>query len=179
VSGRDSLTSLDRARPQRSAEQRVTQAPITFSLGGETVQLRVLTINESRTWKQYASAKIGELAASKLDGDALVTLLTRMLRDGVDEQIDLVLRYDVDGTIPATRVDDERGLLTSSWIDERATEYEVEEAFLAVVTVGLPFVRRARSLLAGQDWTALLKSLRELQSPAGKPTTPRSPSSTS
>lgn len=164
--------------PQRTIEQRVTQAPVEFQLGGEPVRLRVLTIAEARSWKQYVSAKLGELASTQATGDALVELLTRLLRDSTDELLDVVLRYDLDRTIPGQVVDDESGLYRSSWVDEHATELEVEDAFLAVVTVGLPFGRRVRSLVEGQDWTALLRSLRELQQQT-TPTTRRQPTSTS
>lgn len=172
------LGALERALPPRSREQRVTAAPVSFKLGGEDVSLRVLTIAEAREWKRYASAKVAELAGTKLDGDALVELLTRLLRYGVDEQIDLVLRYDADDVIPGKLVDDEAGLYRSSWIDEHATELEVEDAFLGVVTVGLPFGRRLRSLIEGQDWATLLRSLRELQQQSTQ-RTPPTPTSTS
>lgn len=172
------LSALERQLPARSLEQRVTQAPVEFRLGGEPVSLRVLTIAEAREWKAYVSAKLGELAGTQTTGDALVELLMRILRDSTDELLDVVLRYDLDGIIPGREVDDEAGLYRSTWVDEHATELEVEDAFLAVVTVGLPFGRRVRSLVEGQDWTALLRSLRELQSQP-TPKTRQSPTSSS
>lgn len=172
------LGALERQLPPRPLEKRVTQAPVEFRLGGEPVTLRVLTIAEARPWKAYVTAKLGELAATQATGEALVELLMRLLRDSTAELLDVVLRYDVDGIIPARTIDDSDGLYRSSWVDEHATELEVEDAFLSVVTVGLPFGRRIRSLVEGQDWPTLLRSLRELQLPS-TPKTPRPPTSTS
>lgn len=173
------LAALERALPQRTREQRVTEAPVEFRLGGEPVSLRVLKIAEAREWKRYASEKLAAIAGTPMGGEQLVELLQRIMRQGVDEQIDLVLRYDVDRTIPGLVIDDEAGLYRSTWVDEHATELEVEDAFLSVVTVGLPFGRRVRQLFAaGLDWTTIVRSLRELQQQP-TPTTPRSPTSTS
>jgi hypothetical protein len=171
------LSALERQLPQRTREQRVTQAPVELTLGGESLSLRVLRIAEARAWKSYTSAKVGAIASTEAKGEAIVELLTRVLRDGTDEMLDVVLRYDVDETIPGRYVDDEAGLVRSSWVDEHATEQEVEDAFLAVLTVGLPFGRRAKTLIDSQDWMGLLRAMRALQS--STPTTPSSPSSTS
>lgn len=171
----------DRVLPQRTLEERITQAPVSFKLGGETHELRVLRIGEVRSWKAYASGKLAEIMGTDTTGDKLLELAMRIMRQGVDEQLDLILRYDVDETIAGRYVDEERGLIGSTWVEEHATELEVEHAFLGVLSVGFPFARRVRALVEGQDWGGLLKTIGELTSKPTRstPTTPSSPTRTS
>ena len=158
--GARGLTPLERMQSpeaRRSTESKATMRPVSFTLGGETTELRVLTIRESQGFKTYASGKVAEILATQ-GGDQYVALVQRLLSQSAEEMIDLVLRYDLDEVIPR-EVDDEAGLLRSDWVETRATLEEVEGAFLAILSVSFPFVRRAMQLAQGADWVQLAQTV--------------------
>lgn len=176
--GARGLTALERLQTpeaRRSAESKATMRPVTFTLGGETVELRVLTIRESEGFKGYASGKLQEILGTRLDeGDAIVQLAGRLLNRSAEEMIDLVLRYDLDQTIPR-ETDDEAGVLRSEWIETRATLEEVEGAFLAVLSVSFPFVRRLMQLGQGADWGKLIATAQQALSSSSSSKTSQTP----
>lgn len=157
--GLSPLERLQRPGERRSTESKATMRPLSFTIGGETVNLRVLPIRQGEAVKTYAGAKLTELLSVRTDnGEQMVSLAHRLLTQSAEEMIDLVLRYDVDEVMPRI-VDDEAGLLRSDWVEERATLEEVETAFLEVLAVLFPFVRRVRQLAQGANWGQLLSAL--------------------
>lgn len=176
--GARGLTALERLQTpeaRRSAEGKATMRPLSFTLGGETVELRVLTIREGEGFKRFAQSKLQEILETRLDnGDAVMHLASRLLGRSAEEMIDLVLRYDLDGVIPR-EVDDEAGMLRSEWVETRATLEEVEGAFLAVLSVSFPFVRRLMQLGQGADWGKLLATAQQAFSSRSSSVTSQTP----
>lgn len=158
TTGLGPLEKLQAPEARRSTEAKATMRPLTFTVGGETVSLRILTISEGKPFAQFAGGKLADLLDTSTTGDALVALGRRLMASSAEEMIDLVLRYDLDEVIPR-EVDDEAGLLRSSWFEDHATLEEVEGAFLGVLTVAIPFGRRLRRMIDGGSWSELIRTI--------------------
>ena len=121
---------------ERSEEDKVLQAPVTVTLGGERHQIRPLVIAESREWRRKVAktiARIPQYTNVTTDtpdqfGDAIEAMLVAM----PDEVVDLFFAYARD--LPRER------------IEQTATDAELAAAFDKVMEVAFPL---AQSLARG------------------------------
>ena len=116
---------------QRTEDQKLTQAPVVVVFGGKEYKLRILTIKESREWRQQTIKTFNELPQyTKVTSDdpnkfnsALESLLITM----PDTVVDLFFAYAKD--------------LDRKEIETVATDQEMYLAWEKVVELSFPLLR--------------------------------------
>lgn len=120
--------------PARSEDQ-VVGAILEVAVGGRKKGLRVLTMRESRKWKiELVDVGVGGIGKIDLRGTEDVAPLFDAAADKI---LDLVVRYDVDGSLGGRE-----------WLEANATDAEVYGIFRRCLEVSFPFVRDLRTALA-------------------------------
>lgn len=123
-------------QPAKRSEEEIVAGLLTVTLGGtHRKPLRVLTMREARVWKLSLVGKLGgeigslDLASTKDVGPLIEAASDRIL--------DLVVAYDVDGTLGGRE-----------WLEDHASDLEVYSVFRRLLEVSFPFVRDLRTALA-------------------------------
>lgn len=84
--------------PPRPVEDILAER-VRLTIGGEVIDLPVLTIAENRAWKERSDRELGLLIALISTEDDLSVVLERF--DGYDHTLmDLLLSYDTQGVLP-------------------------------------------------------------------------------
>jgi hypothetical protein len=107
---------------------------LTVSVGGEAVELRTLTIDESDAWLRRLTGAV-DIALPDAEGDA--DTLARMLALPAQAALDLVAAYDKDGVLGDTEA-----------LRTRMTKRELHEALEAMADAEDPFGEGAARLAA-------------------------------
>lgn len=122
-------------QPAKRTEDEIVGGLLTVVLGSIRKPLRILTMREARVWKLSLVGKLGgeigslDLASTKDVGPLIEAASDRIL--------DLVVAYDVDGTLGGRE-----------WLEGNASDLEVYSVFRRMLEVSFPFVRDLRTALA-------------------------------
>ena len=115
---------------ERTEEEKLVQAPIEVTLGGEVYKVSLLVIRDSREWRKKIISLIaplpGMLATNTEDPDKFSDVLTTMMVTMPDQVADLFFEYAKD--------------LDRETIEANATDNELAKAFEKVVEVAFPLV---------------------------------------
>lgn len=125
----------------RTEEQKLMQEPLKIILGGVSHEVKVLTIRESRKWRQKLIilwGQIPNLIKITSDKPEFVDALTFLLVSMPDAVIDLFFQYAAD--------------LNREVIESAATDAEMAKGFEQIVEVSFPL---ARSLLGSMGRLSL------------------------
>lgn len=143
---------------ERTDHDRAIFAPMRFTFGGESRDVRPLPIKLSRPWKQRLGEAIGKLAeladfeilvpdegkpedsdARKLDLSAVPKVVDALLSQAPDSAAEIVWDY-----LKAADPSFER-----AWFDEHVTDEEIAEALPVMIEVTvLPLVKKVGDLAA-------------------------------
>jgi len=116
-------------------EEEIVAGLLSVTVGAIRKPLRVLTMRESRVWKAGLVQAIGgNLATMNLAG---VEDVAPFVDAAADRILDLVVAYDVDGSLGGR-----------DWLESKASDAEVYAVFRRCLEVSFPFVRDLRSALA-------------------------------
>ncbi len=115
----------------RTEEDKVFQGPIKVVLGGETYEIRPLTIREAREWREEVAPTLTMYSryadVSSDDALAFQNAMAAMVMETPNQMADFFFSYAKD--------------LDRKAIEEVATEYELSEAIAAVQEVAFPLLR--------------------------------------
>lgn len=147
------------------SEEEVVSGLLPVVLGGRKKGLRVLTMRESRRWKLELVDVLGNgIGGLDLGG---VSDLGPAMDAAIDRITELVVRYDVDGSLGG-----------KEWLETNASDQEVYAVFRRCLEVSFPFVKDLRSALAEIRALGLADLLTSGRAPAETPAGP-SPSASS
>jgi len=122
----------------RTEEEKVLQAPIVVTLGGQEYSIKPLVIRDAREWRRKVAASIrdlpGVLAQTSEDPDAFGRAMDRILVDNADMVIDLFFEYAHD--------------LPREEIEATATEHEISIAWEQVREIAFPLVMAMLNMAA-------------------------------
>jgi hypothetical protein len=141
---------------------------LRITVGGQPVELRVLTIAESDDWKDQLARRLAamDIVDPGADGGALLSTLFRV---GADARLDMLVAYDVDHVLG-----DRESLR------RRLTQAELARALDLMVEAEGPFgMADARSVAEAfgkplQVAAGILRALEDLSAPASSPSGPSS-----
>lgn len=119
----------------RSEEQRASASPLTVLVGGEAIDVPILTIRQSRDWKKLVQDKIG-LAFTEMGDVPRLIQSGGILNIAGDALMELVLAYDM------THVLGEREQLEDSM-----TDADLYRVFRQMIDITFPFVDDLRGLV--------------------------------
>jgi len=115
---------------QRNENDKLTQSPITVTLGGKEYEIKPLVIKESREWrKKFADVLRGlPLFVNAVDTtEHFEQVINGMFLDVPDSVMDLIFAYAKD--------------LPRKEIEAVATDVEMAKAFEAIIEVAFPLAR--------------------------------------
>ena len=120
----------------RTEDQKITQAPIIVTLGGEEHEIRPLVIAESREWRTEVVKLLATLpkyaSITTDDPEAFEGGMNALLSSMPDAVIDLFFRYAKD--------------LDRKQLESKANDAEIAEAFSKVVDIAFPLLRSVTTL---------------------------------
>ena len=117
----------------RTEEDKILQAPIEVTLGGQAYQIKPLVIRDAREWRKKLVALISSLPGYAKDDEDFTFAMRGMLVELPDQAADLFFAYARD--------------LDREEIEGIATEAELAEAFDQVMEVALPLVGKLTGTL--------------------------------
>ncbi len=121
----------------RTEEEKVAQALITVTFGGEEYQVKPLVIKDSREWRAKVIkliAPLPQVVSTKIDTpDEFEQMLTELLVTTPDQVIDLFFEYAKD--------------LKREDIESVATDAELAKAFEEVLAVAFPLAESAPKVI--------------------------------
>jgi hypothetical protein len=116
---------------ERTEEQKLTQAPVVVVFGSKEYKLRILTIKESREWRQQTIKTFNELPqytkVTSDDPEKFNSALESLLITMPDTVVDLFFAYAKD--------------LDRKEIEAVATDQEMYLAWEKVVELSFPLLR--------------------------------------
>ena len=122
---------------ERTEDQKVSQDPITVTLGGKEYEVKPLVIVESRKWRKEVAGLLASLPEyariDTSDIDAVQGAVGKLLSSMPDSIIDLFFQYAKE--------------LPREEIEKVATDAEVAEALTQVVSIAFPLVNSLTTLV--------------------------------
>lgn len=129
------MSGANGATAPARTEEEVVAGLLPVTVGGIKKPLRILTMRESRVWKLSLVKIVGtDVAAIDVKKAEDVGTLVDAASDKI---LDLVVAYDVDGTIGGRE-----------WLETNASDLEVYTIFRRLLEVSFPFVKDLRTALA-------------------------------
>ena len=115
----------------RTEEQKIAREPVTASFGGKEYKIRVLTLGESREWKQNVAKlmdnSVSQIQTNDSDSEKFSKTLLSFMLDSPNTMIDLFFSYAKD--------------LNREEIEQVATEEEISIAWDKVREVAFPLAQ--------------------------------------
>lgn len=142
--------------PKRSVED-VFAGRVVLSLGGERVELAVLSIDDNEAWTRLFNERMNDTLAS-LEANASPIAVLAFLQGMPDLQIALIRAYDKHGILPE-----------DAWLRSNATAPQLITALLGVLAAAFPLA--ATLIELARDSGDVQQLLREalVRSTSGRP----------